>query len=506
MSVINPTKKTGTVPASVSAIVYDSRSVTPGSAFVAIRGAHYDGHAFIDDAIERGASLIVHDAEIPQTIKRNKKAGCFARVDDSRRALSAAAAEFYGHPSRALRVIGVTGTDGKSTTVYFTHQLLEAAGVKSGFFSTVAAQTRDTVEPNTLRQSTPEAPAIHAALAEMLSAGKTAAVLEATSHGLSLKTARLADVGFYGAVFTNLTHEHIEFHGSFEAYRNDKSNLFRAMDADQRSGAFGVVNADDPNAEHFGGLTKRRVMTYGTELGGDLTAGMLEPDMTGTAFVLRFGEHSIHTRIPVVGVFNVENALAALAAAACLLDVDPIELAPYLERLQPVEGRMARIGAVDLPINVIVDYAHTPGSFRRLFPIIRDYTKGRVIAVFGSAGERDVEKRPMQGRIAAQWSDIIVLTDEDPRDESRLAILNQIAEGCRESRPEWRDGVELATIPDRSEAIHRAVKIAKPGDTVLLLGKGHEKSLITPMGSQPWNEAQVARAALRAAGYPVDGE
>jgi UDP-N-acetylmuramoyl-L-alanyl-D-glutamate--2,6-diaminopimelate ligase len=481
----------------VTGISYDSRDVKPGHLFVALVGVHTDGHRFLADALARGAAAVLQSRP-----PDDAGAGVTrVQVDDTRRALSPVAAAFHGHPSRRLRVIGVTGTDGKSSTTWFIHQLLAFAGRKSGFLSTVSFQPGEVPVKNPFRQSTPEAPEVHGMLAEMVAGGREFAVVEATSHGLSDRTNRLGDVLFDAGVMTNVTHEHLEFHGTFEQYRSDKANLFRGLGRpkDVHCPRFGVVNAADPSAAYFRDAAKVPVASYGPPgFAGavDLAAVDVRHDPAGTTFRLAAGGGSREARIGIPGPFWVDNALAALLAVARVLDADPLDLAPLVPRLGGVTGRMERV-ARGQPFDVIVDYAHTPGAFERLLPWVRSVARGRLIAVFGSAGERDPAKRPMQGRVAARWCDVVVATDEDPRGEDRVAILEQIAAGC-EGRTRGRD---LYLEPDRPAAIRLAFRLARAGDAVLLLGKGHEASIIGPSGSVPWDERAEAEAALAEMGY-----
>ncbi len=480
----------------ITGIAYDSRDVRPGSLFVALTGLHTDGHRFIADALRRGAAAVLHSAPVED---RADGVG-YVRTENTRRLLSPLSAVFFDRPSERLRVIGVTGTDGKSSTVWFIQQLLIMLGRKSGFLSTVGFQIGDADVKNPFRQSTPEAPEIHGMLAEMLEKGKEYAVIEATSHGLSANTNRLGDVLFDAAVMTNVTHEHLEFHGSFERYRSDKANLFRALarsvDKPIDCPRFGVVNADDPSKDYFRGCTELPVRSYGMQNPADLRASSPSWDRSGCTFALEHGGRVKSARISIPGPVWIENALAAVLAVSGILAIDPLELAPLLAALKGVKGRME---SVDLgqPFSVIVDYAHTPNAFARLMPWMKERTAGRLITVFGSAGERDREKRGMQGRVAAKDCDILVLTDEDPRGEDRTSILEQIAEGCT-GKTRGRD---LHLVPDRPAAIRLAFSLAGPGDAVLLLGKGHEGSIIGPDGPRAYDERTEAENALRERGF-----
>jgi UDP-N-acetylmuramoyl-L-alanyl-D-glutamate--2,6-diaminopimelate ligase len=473
----------------IKQVAYDSRKVTRGTLFVAIPGDHVDGHTFIGEAVKRGAAAVLYSDPAANV----SKAPVALQVAESRPALSHIASAYHGNPSHKLQVVGVTGTDGKSSTVYFIHQLLEAVGAASGFVSTVSMHTTGTTSKNPLRQSTPEAPEIQAALAEMLAAGKSYAVLEATSHGLSERTSRLANVRFQMGVFTNLSHEHLEFHGSMEQYRSDKGNLFRALSGTPSSAA--ILNADDEASRYFSQLSPVPCAYY-SGMGvsdADVRVEKNTSDMNGSSFTLldKQSKSSHAVRLPLVGDFNIDNALAAVLGVSRLLKIPVPELVPHLENLQSVAGRMTSI-PTDGSFNLIVDYAHTPGSFAKVLPMIKEYTKGRFIVVFGSAGERDRGKRPIQGELAARFADIVILTDEDPRGEDSDLIISEIAAGCRTERPDWKEGSQLLRVVDRQAAIETAVEIANKNDTILLLGKGHEGSMIYADGPKPWNEIEIA--------------
>ncbi len=481
----------------ITCITNDSRRVSPGALYAALRGEHVDGHSFIARAIEAGATAILCE-EVPP---RPRADIAWFLAPHARRALSELSDHFYGRPSQSLLVVGVTGTDGKTSTVSFIHQLLATLTGASASLSTAGMQTGALEEPNLLHQSTPEAPEVHRILRRMLDEGARYAVLESTSHGLSHRTCRLADVRYRAAVFTNLSHEHLEFHGSFERYRSDKANLFRSLDAGEASdrGApdgfpepFGVVNRDDPHAAYFEAATDRPVLGYGLASPADYSARDLALETVGTQFTLLTPQGSVPCRLPVPGRFSVLNALAAAAVVQRLTGCANDELARAIAGIRPVRGRMTVVQ--ESPFSVVVDYAHTPGAFENVLPFFRDRCAGRLIVVFGSAGERDRAKRPLQGEIADRYADLVVLADEDPRREDRMEILREIASGCG-TRTE---GSDLLLIPDRRAAIRAALRAARPGDTVLLLGKGHETTIIGPTEAQAWDEATVAAEEIAA--------
>ncbi|GAB4210073.1 MAG: UDP-N-acetylmuramoyl-L-alanyl-D-glutamate--2,6-diaminopimelate ligase [Roseiflexaceae bacterium] len=498
-----PAHRSGPPNPAINAVVYDSRRVGPGSLFVAYRGFHTDGHTYIRQALERGAAAVVYE-DPAYDGALGSAAGL--RVANARAALAPLAAAFHGYPGRQMRVVGITGTDGKSTTTFLTSVALEAAGHCTGLLGTVDFKVAERMWANDTRQSTPEAPEVQALLREMADAGCGYAVLEATSHALSPRWDRLSGSAFDIAVLTNVTQEHLDFHGTVEQYRRDKARLFELLGepggntpAPLKARKLAIVNADDPNHQMFldAAPASAERLTYAVERPADVRALDVVASREGLRFrlVTPWGEATPHLRL--TGDFNVANTLAALTVA--LAEGAPLEATvAALERVPGVRGRMERVEQGQ-PFTVLVDYAHTPGAFTKLLGIIRPLAERRLIALFGSAGERDREKRPLQGEIAARVCDLVILTDEDPRLEDREAILAEIAAGVE--RTGKRAGTGYHVIPDRAQAIRAAFAAAGPGDVVLLLGKGHEGSMIYADGPRPWDEAAEARAALRELGF-----
>ncbi len=474
----------------VTGLAYDSRDVKPGYIFFALKGIHTDGHEYIDKAISNGAAVVFHSDNL---LTYSRKVS-YIKVKDTRYVMSPVSSTFYDHPSDKMKIIGVTGTNGKSTTVSMIYQLLGMAGLKTGFISTVQFDTGTGPVKNHYRQSTPEATEVQKILFEMVQNGCTHAVVEATSHGLSPVNNRLGDVRFDAAVFTNITHEHLEFHKTLDRYVDDKANLFRSL---VPGSGVGIVNLDDPHTNRFIESTSADIFSYSV---ANKDADMLAYNITGSgkeadfSVSYRSDEYKVHINLPKI--FNIENSLAALLSVVELTNIDINTFLPFMEKLIPAEGRMI---TVDMGQNftVIVDYAHSPGSFELLFPALREMTKGRLIPVFGSAGERDVDKRSRQGEIADKYSDIIILTDEDPRAEDPLEIIMNIASGCRNRVPEK----DIFFIENRQEAIKFAFKIAEKDDLVVLLGKGHESTIIYRDGSIPWKEKDAAVLALKEMGH-----
>lgn len=498
----------------INSVEYDSRKVRAysydgktglkkGAAFFALPGIHTDGKKFINSAIENGAVCIFYEGDLNN---HSCDEICFVQVNDVRKTMSKVSALLYDEPSRTLGVIGVTGTEGKSSTVSFIFQLLNLCGKKAGFFSTVEYSIDGNVIPNPEHQTTPESNIVQLRLAQMRDSGCGYAVVESSSHGLSPKTARLEDVIFDAGVFMNVTQEHLEFHGTIEQYRYDKANLFRALDKNPGKGfpIFGIVNYEDPSAPYFMEATQKNVYPFSTEL-KDLKKieeykGLFAKDIEESSSGIKFTLCDFSSRkeygceLKLAGIFNVKNILASVLAVQRITGLDIACIIEKLPLVKPVKGRMMLIDEGQ-DFEVLIDYAHTPSSFMTIFPSIKERIKksgGKVISLFGSGGERDVKKRPEQGRIAALYSDIVILADEDPRGEDSLELLEMIAAGC----PEKKRGEELFIIPDRPSAIKKAFSLADKNDAVLLLGKGHENSIIFKDRTMPYDEETTARKLL----------
>lgn len=491
----------GPTDVEIAGLAYDSRRVEPGDLFVAIPGFHVDGHDFIPHALQRGAVAVVAEAgrEIALAVP-------LIQVPDPRATLADLAAAFYDHPGRHLLVVGVTGTDGKTTTSFLASGVLEAAGYVTGLFSTVDFKIGPRRWANKTRQTSPESLEAQAFLRDMVDAGCTAAVLESSSHGLALH--RLDHCEYDVAVLTNVTHEHLELHGTVEAYRLAKAKLFDMLAQARKAGPegqlhpgqqVGVVNLDDPHAGLYADRTPGALWTYAVDHDRALVRARtieLRPDGLSFTADTPCGEIAVDLNIP--GRFNVYNALAAICVGMSQ-GASREAIARGLAGVEGVRGRMQRIDQGQ-PFTVIVDYAHTPEAFETVMGILKPVVEGRMIAVFGSAGERDREKRPLQGQIAARYCDFLVITDEDPRLEDREAILAEIAAGAEGEGK--RAGRDYLCIPDRRRAIREAFERAQPGDMVLLLGKGHEGCIFYADHVLPWDEAQVAREVLQEMGYP----
>lgn len=479
-------------------LVEHTDEVQPGSAFVARVRTGSDGHRFIGQALEKGASLILAQhpaAELGLTVPDNV---AYLVVPDTAAALAWLAAAWYDFPARSLTVIGVTGTDGKTSTSNLLFAVLGQAGLKVGLLSTIKAVIGGEEEPLALHVTTPEAPVVQSYLRRMVDAGLTHCILETTSHALAQH--RVTGIEYAAAIYTNITHEHLDYHGSYDNYLLTKARLISQL----KPGGVVILNRDDQSYEQLAASSEPLAvsrLTYGIDHPADVTATDITYSAAATRFTL--GTPQLETRnakletpitSPLVGTFNIYNMLAAAALAYHLgLDSDTIKAG--LERVTALSGRMERIDQGQ-PFLVIVDFAHTPNALEKAIQAVRGMGRGRVIVVFGSAGKRDKEKRRLMAEIAGRDADLSILTAEDPRTESLDDILAMMAEGCRS-----QGGVEGETfwrVPDRGRAIYHALTLAQPEDVVLICGKGHEQSMCFGPIEYPWDDREATRVALDA--------
>lgn len=475
---------------SIQEVRFDSRQVGPGDLFVCVQGERNDGHAFASRAVEAGAVALL--AAEDRVAELSSLGVPVVGVPDPRAAMAAVSAAHEGYPGRELTVVGITGTDGKSTTSFLTQAALRGCGLRVGLLTTIESRIDDDVIPNPTRLTSQESPYVQRMLAEMREAGCTHAVVEATSIGLDLH--RLDECGFDVAIFTNLTSDHLDFHGDFKRYRAAKARLFEMLSAaGHRQGrGTAILNSGDPNWRYFADRTRGRVVTYGLEDDeADVYAHdvMLWPD--GSTFALTADEDTVEASVRLPGEFNVLNATAAITAAAALrLDIHGATSG--VAACPGVPGRMERIGGA--PFTVIVDYAHTAEALRNAVRTLRPVVEGRLIAVFGCAGERARERRSGLGGVAAELVDFSILTDEDPRSEPSDAIIDEIAQALLAGgAPE---GERFERIPDRRTAIARALEVAEAGDLVLITGKGHERTIEYADGPRPWDDREAARELI----------
>ncbi len=460
----------------ITGIAYDSRRVRPGYVFVAIPGHRQDGAAFIEDAVARGAAVIVAEmsADTPRGIP------C-VRVSDAREALARVSNAFHDYPARRLDVIGITGTNGKTSTAYMIKAILARAGRAPGLISSVAYEMGERSIPAV--RTTPEAPDLHAMMDQMLEAGCRSAVMEVSSHALHQK--RVAGIDFSAGVFTNLTRDHLEYHGSMEQYAAAKAKLFTALGP----GARAVLNMDDPTGRWLAGLADLRadVITYGTAEGAMVRAADIQLGAMGSHGTVHSPWGTGRIRLCVPGRYNVSNALAALAACGAM-GIDLRMMTDALAGVTAVRGRMEPVPN-NRGLRVFVDYAHTDDALVNVLEMIREITPGRVLLVFGCGGDRDRGKRPKMGAVAARGADHVFVTSDNPRGEDPESILRDIVSGF-EGRSNYTE------IVDRESAIAEALKTARPDDTVLIAGKGHENYQEFSHTIVPFDDVEVARRIM----------
>ena len=461
----------GPVDGTIEAIVADSRAVQPGALFIALAGQAVDGHTFVAAAVAAGAAAIVVDraVDVPAGV-------AVIRVDDTARAASRLAAAFYDEPSLYLHVVGVTGTNGKTTTTHLVARAVEAAGHRCAIIGTLGAWLGARHWP--LHNTTPLAIELHGLLADVRAAGASHVAMEVSSHALALQ--RVADVDFDVAVLTNLTRDHLDFHGTFEAYAAAKRRLFQS--ATER-----ILNLDDPTGLAWSRQSAGAV-TYAIDRDAEVRARHVALRGEGSSFSV----DDVTFTVGLPGRFNVSNALAAIAVARAL-GIDDRVSAQGIAALENVPGRMERVAGEGYTI--VVDYAHTPDALERALAAAREFTPGRLLVVFGAGGDRDRGKRPIMGKVASELGDTVIVTSDNPRSESAQAIIQEILAGVVPGGP-----AKVEAIVDRREAIRAAVSMAREGDTILIAGKGHEPYQIVGDRRLPFDDREEARAAVAARG------
>jgi len=483
--------------AQISSVVYDSREARAGSLFVAIRGEKTDGNQFIAAAIERGAAAII--SEMPPRIPNGRSqteeitpgprpdSVAWLQVPDARKALATVAANFYGRPAEKLQLVGITGTNGKTTTSFLVDSIIHAAGCRSGLFGTI--EYRTPLETYPAKTTTPESLDLHRFFSEIVRAGGTHAVLESSSHALVLD--RLWGCRFAAAIFTNLTRDHLDFHKTMENYFAAKRRLFDGTGAGRA--VCGVVNIDDPYGPQLRNVAEQTI-TYGLSSGAQITAKKFPLTLRGLDFIAETPAGKITVRSPLVGRNNVYNLLAAIAAGIALgFRREAIEAG--ISALAAVPGRFERID-LSQPFMVVVDYAHTDDALQKLLETARElHPAGRLITLFGCGGERDRSKRPLMGEAAGRLSDVVVLSSDNPRSEDPLKIINDVVVGLQ------RTPAKVLVEPNRERAVELALEQARPGDMVLLAGKGHETTQVLKDRTIEFDDREVARRILRQRGY-----
>jgi UDP-N-acetylmuramoyl-L-alanyl-D-glutamate--2,6-diaminopimelate ligase len=470
--------------------------------FVAYRGVNQDTHHYIPDALARGAVALLVERSAGQ-VRRDMAVPPdvpIVSVPNARLARALVAAALYDHPSSQMMVVGVTGTDGKTTTCTLTHAILQAGGVPAGLVSTVAARIGPSELDTGLHTTTPEPEDVQSYLRLMADAGLKAAVLEVTSHGLAQH--RVAAVHFDVAVITNITHEALEYHGTFEEYRAAKAMLFRSLasrPAKSERARAAIINADDPSAEYLAAIQADVRLTYGLSRPADVTARNVRHNLDGLSFTLVSPRGEVDMRSALLGQYNVHNILAA-SCAGLALGLSPLDIQRGVAEVIQVPGRMERIEAGQ-SFTAIVDFAHTPNALHQALATARQLTPGRVIAVFGCAGLRDTYKRQLMGQASARLADLTIITAEDPRTERLEDIMAAVAAGAEqagavEGQTYWR-------VPDRFDAIAMACSLAHEGDVVIVCGKGHEQSMAFGQAEYAWSDRQAVRCALAGQSYAV---
>jgi UDP-N-acetylmuramoyl-L-alanyl-D-glutamate--2,6-diaminopimelate ligase len=470
----------------VTAIAYDSRHVTPGAIFVALRGVNADGVRFVPQAVANGAIAVVAETAAPPGITVP-----WIQAASARGALAALAAAFFGNPSEDLALVGITGTNGKTTTSYVLASIFEAAGIKCGRVGTIGYRigARELDAPRT----TPEAPDVQQMLREMLRESCGACVMEVSSHALALR--RVDNLRFAAGIFTNLTRDHLDFHGDMESYFAAKRRLFEILP----DGAVGVINADDRRAPDLVAAARRPV-TYAIAAAADVRPGPISFSLDGLSFEVRTPRGTFHVRSRLVGRPNAYNILAA-SAAAMALDLPFSAIEAGIGNLEKVPGRFQVVSDPADDVRVIVDYAHTDDALKNLLETARPLATGRIVTVFGCGGDRDRTKRPLMGAVAARLSDLVIVTSDNPRGEDPEKIIEEIRRGIvmpadRVAPKGQRAGTPSLAIVDRREAIEKAIRDAARGDLLLIAGKGHEKYQVIGDRTQPFDDVEIARAAL----------
>lgn len=473
----------------VTDVVYDSRKVTPGALFICLTGSKADGHNYLSQAKELGAVAIIAEKAV------DIQGITVISVSDTRTVMQELAPYFFDYPSRKLRVIGVTGTNGKTTTTYLIKSVLEEAGYKTGVIGTIRTMIGNRSLP--VKNTTPNVIVLQSLLAEMVKEAVEYAVMEVSSHALALN--RIAGCEFDAAIFTNMTRDHLDFHGTLENYAKAKSLLFKSLQeaASCKSGKSAVINADDPAGAVMQAAAACKVMTYGINSQADITAENISIGARGASFMLKTKQEKIPLSLKITGRFNIYNVLGAVGALIAEgIDIPVIKKA--LESFSSVDGRFELVDAGQ-DFAVIVDFAHTPDGLENILHTARQFAKDKLILVFGCGGDRDRTKRPIMGKLAAKYADIIIATSDNPRSEDPEAILAEIEAGIL---ADLTPGKKYENIAERKQAIKRAIELAKPNDIVIIAGKGHETYQILKDWTIDFDDRLVVRELLRS---EIDG-
>ena len=497
ISVLDHPKVKGKLDCEVAGLTYDSRGIAPGLLFVAIRGLHQDGHQFVNQVMAQGAVGVVVENDCPDVLSQTLSR--IIRVKDTRRALSVLAHQFYGKPSHQMGMIGVTGTNGKTTTTYLIRGILEAAGKKVGLLGTTGYHVGLEVLP--ALHTTPESLDLHRLLAEMVQAAIEYTVMEVSSHALAL--GRVSDCAFDVAVYTNLSQDHLDFHKDMEDYFKAKQKLFSELGIGNPKSfpRRAVVNGDDPKASQVIAVTQVPCWTYATDKQADLTAERIQIDFEGIRFLAVTPQGKFEIQSVLTGRYNVSNILAAIGVVLSQ-DIPIPVIQKGIKNVRQVPGRFEKVQEGQ-DFLVIVDYAHTEDALRKLLLAVQELRQstlspeGRVLTVFGCGGDRDRGKRPKMGQVAVGLSDCVILTSDNPRTEDHMAIIREIEAGIKQGPDTRRQRAGYFIIPDRAEAIEKAIGLARRGDIVVIAGKGHEDYQIVGPHKIHFDDREVARVALR---------
>ncbi len=487
LEVLNKSNVLGGLERQIKDITYDSREVRKDSLFVAIPGFKTDGRKYIADAIKRGASVIVTEG----AVEAPENSVTVVSVPDARNALALLSAQFYGYPSRRLRMIGITGTNGKTTTSYLIKSIIERAGKRCGLFGTISYMIGDETMP--APHTTPESSDLQKYLYKIIETGAEYAVMEVSSHALEL--GRVADCEFDIAVFTNLTQDHLDFHKTMEGYFNAKLKLFTSLSNERGKMVkkVGIINIDDPYSKRILDAMKVKAVTYGFSRDADIRPDDIRMGINGIAFKAVTAKGIFPVESKLTGKYNINNILSTIGVGQAL-GFDNSIIADGIRALESVSGRFEKIDEGQ-DFAVVVDYAHTEDALKRLLEAVKEFSKGRIITVFGCGGDRDKGKRPKMGEAAGKLSDIVIITSDNPRSEDPMEIIKAIEEGIKgikNGRPR-----DYLIIPDRREAIYKAIGLANKDDIVVLAGKGHEDYQIIGDKKIHFDDREMAREAVK---------
>ncbi len=480
----------GRLEQEIRAVAHDSRQVVPGTLFVCLAGVHVDGHDFIDAAVKQGAVAVLVEKDVPANAFEDITV---IKVADTRKAMQVIVPYFFDYPGHKLRMIGVTGTNGKTTTTYLIRSILRQAGHKAGLIGTIQTMIGDQVLP--VKNTTPDVIELQSILAEMVDKGMEYVIMEVSSHALAL--GRVAGCEFDVAVFTNMTQDHLDFHQTFENYIEAKAELFRSLNkADsKKQGKTAVVNLDDPTGKTMAANANCPVISYAVNNMAVITADNPAVAATGSSFTIQGPFGAIPLTLSITGMFNVYNVLAATGAALAE-KIDPAIIRQALESFSSVPGRFELVQAGQ-PFTVIVDYAHTPDGLENVLKTAKQFATAKIIVVFGCGGDRDRTKRPIMGKLATVYGDIVLATSDNPRSEEPGKILEDIEVGIKDALASGHSGKSYQVIIDRRQAITQAIQLAGPQDVVLIAGKGHETYQILKDRTIDFDDRQVAREVIR---------